>query len=188
MRIVSSFLITALALAVMPAGFTQMHGGGGPDTGTPAQLVETYDAIADTILAAKQAEWNLVHSILAMTYRHAEGAMAAARAKLEAGQNAGAEIEKLATLVSQLGNEGDAAVGAIRKRLVEGGHHHHASGEQEGLYDEGFVIVTKPIKKALLASAQKIGKMARSADAASLEAEWKQVQTEFKKLHEEAGG
>jgi hypothetical protein len=188
MRIVSSILITALALAVMPAGLAQMHGGGGPDAGTPAQLVETYDAVANTILAAKQAEWNLVHTILAMTYRHAEGAMAAARAKLEAGQNAQAEIERLATLVSHLGNEGDAAVGAIRKRLVEGGHHHHASGEQEGLYDEGFVIVTKPVKRALLASAQKIGKMARSADAASLEAEWKLVQAEFRKLHEGAGG
>ena len=81
MRFVSSFLITVLALAVMPAGFSQMHGGGGPDTGTPAQMVETYDAIADTILAAKQAEWNLVHTILAMTYRHAEGAMEAAQAK-----------------------------------------------------------------------------------------------------------
>jgi riboflavin biosynthesis pyrimidine reductase len=188
MRIVSSLLISVLALAVAPAGFPQMHGGSGPDAATPAQLVETYDAIADTILAAKQAEWNLVHTILAMTYRHAEGAMAAAKAKLEAGQNASGEIEKLATLVSQLGNEGDAAVGAIRKRLVEGGHHHHASGEQEGLYDEGFVIVTKPAKKEFLASAQRIAKMARSADTASLEAEWQQVQREFKALHEGAGG
>ena len=41
---------------------------------TPSQLVAAYDSLADVILGAKQTEWNLVHSILAMTYGHAEGA------------------------------------------------------------------------------------------------------------------
>ena len=67
--------------------------------------------------------------------------MKAASAKLGQGADATAEIERLAALVAQIGNEGDAAVAAIRKRLVEGGHHHHASGEQQGIYDPGFVIV-----------------------------------------------
>ena len=40
---------------------------------------------------------------------------------LNAGESAGAEIERLAELVAQLANEGDASVAAVRKRLLEGG-------------------------------------------------------------------
>ncbi len=153
------------------------------DTGTPAPLVATYDSVADTILAAKQSEWNVVHSILATTYRHAEGIMAQAKMKIDSGKAAGAELENLAELVSQLGNEGDASVAAIRKRLLDGGHHHHSSGEEQGVYDEGFVIVTRAAKKAFLDAGKRIAKMSRKPDAAALAAEWAKVEQEFGKLH-----
>jgi hypothetical protein len=155
----------------------------GSATDTPPQLVATYDSLADTILGAKQAEWNLVHSILATTYSHAEATMEQVRSRMAAGQSAGEQIEALATLVAQLGNEGDSSVAAIRKRLIEAGHHHNAAGEQQGIYDEGFVIVTKKAKKALLDSANAIGKLAKSKDAAKLEAEWKKVESTFESLH-----
>lgn len=157
-----------------------------PPTATPRQMVETYDSLADTILAAKQTEWNLVHSILATTYSHAEAAMREAKAKLEAKQDAAAAIERLAALVSQLGNEGDSAVAGIRKRLLEGGHHHNAAGEAQGKYDPGFVIVTRDVKKALLDSSKRIGQMAKSPTAAGLEGEWKQVESQFQSLHQGA--
>ena len=150
------------------------------ETGTPPQLVATYDSLADTILAAKKTEWNLVHSILAMTYKHAEGTLAAAKSKLGAKQNAKPELEKLAALVTEIASEGDARVAAVRKRLLEGGHHHNAAGEQQGIYDEGFVIVTKAAKKSMLDAA---GKIARATDAATLDAAWKTVEGEFGKLH-----
>jgi len=153
---------------------------------TPRPLVSAYDSLADTILGAKQTEWNLVHSILAMTYQHAEAVAMQAKGKLAAGQNAGEEIERLAALVSQIGNEGDASVAAIRKRLVEAGHHHHASGELTGKYDEGFVIVTREAKKAFLEAAKRIAKLGGSADASALSAEWSKVAAEFGKLHEGA--
>jgi len=157
-----------------------------PPTATPRQLVETYDSLADAILAAKQTEWNLVHSILATTYSHAEGALQEARTRLEKRQDAGAAVETLATLVSQLGNEGDAAVAGIRKRLLDGGHHHNAAGEAQGKYDPGFVIVTRDVKKALLDASKRIAQMAKSPTAAGLEAEWKQVESQFKSLHQGA--
>jgi hypothetical protein len=47
-------------------------------------------------------------------------------------------------------NEGDNAVGGIRKRLLEGGHHHNAEGEAKGIYEAGYVIVTKAAKKSCL--------------------------------------
>lgn len=155
-----------------------------PPASTPPAMVDTYDSLADTILATKKTEWNLVHAILASTYRHAEGAYAQAMAKIKAGGNARAEIEKLAALVSQIANEGDASVAAIRKRLVEAGHHHNAKGEEQGIYDEGFVIVTRVARKTLLDAANSIGKLSQSPNAAKLETEWKRVTTEFAKLHE----
>ena len=156
------------------------------DTATPPQLVETYDSLADAILATKKTEWNLVHTILATTYSHAEGMAKAALAKLDQGADASSEIEALAALVAQIGNEGDAGVAAIRKRLIEGGHHHHASGEQQGIYDPGFVIVTREAKKKFLDSSKSIARMAKSADAAALKSAWGEVAQEFKNLHEGA--
>ena len=150
------------------------------ETGTPPPLVATYESLADTILGAKKTEWNLVHSILATTYKHAEGTLAAAKAKLAAKQNAKPELEKLAAQVTEIASEGDARVAAVRKKLLDGGHHHNAEGEKQGIYDEGFVIVTRAAKKALIDAA---GKIARATDAAALDAAWKSVEGEFGKLH-----
>ncbi|MEW6742463.1 MAG: hypothetical protein AB1486_06865 [Planctomycetota bacterium] len=165
----------ATTLAVTQTLSTQ----GSIEAVTPAPLVAAYESLADAILATKKTEENLVHSILATTYRHAEGMLAAAKAKLAARQAARTEIETLAALVAQLGNEGDAAVAGVRKRLLEGGHHHNAAGEQQGIYDEGFVIVTRAAKKVLLEAAGKIGK---AADAATLDQQWQLVESQFKEL------
>jgi len=159
-----------------------------PRAATPAALVDTYDSLADAILAGKKTEWNLVHSILASTYQHADGVMRAAEHKLQAGQSARDEIETLAALVTQIANEGDASVAAVRKRLIEGGHHHHSGGEQKGIYDEGFVIITREAKKAFLDAGKKIGRMSGTSDAAALRAEWSKVEKKFHAVCEAAKG
>jgi hypothetical protein len=182
MKRLGSFVTCVSILVLIAAGAPAI--GAGHETATPAPLVATYESLADTILGAKQTEWNLVHSILATTYSHAEGLYKAAHGKLAGGEADPAQVEALAELVAQLGNEGDASVAAVRKRLLEGGHHHHAGGEQQGIYDEGFVIVTRSAKKALLDAATAIGKLARSTDAGALETEWNKVKAEFGKLHE----
>jgi hypothetical protein len=151
-------------------------------TATPEQLVAAYNSLADTILSAKKTETNLVESILATTYGHAQATLAQAREKMKAGKDAKAEVEKLATLVSYLGNEGDSAVAGVRKRLVEGGHHHHADGEQQGKYDEGFVIVTRAAKKVFIDAAGQIGKLSAAPSAAALDAEWQKVQKQYQEL------
>lgn len=148
-------------------------------TATPAELVATYDTLADAILATKKTEYNVVHALLAATHRRAEGLAKRALADLGAGKAVGPQLEDLADLVAQLGNEGDAAVAAIRKRLLEGGHHHHSSGEQEGIYDEGFVIVTRAAKKELLGLAREIAQMGEKPDAAALGAAWRKVDAQY---------
>jgi hypothetical protein len=164
---------------------TASYGQTGIAAATPKELVaayNTYNSLADTILAANATERNLVQSILTATYTHAWATLGVAKAKIEAGENAREDMEKLAALVSQLGNEGDGAVAGIRKRLVEGGHHHNALGEQQGIYDEGFVVVTRAAKKVFLGAATEIGKQAGSPDLGSLEAQWTTVQNEFEAL------
>jgi hypothetical protein len=142
---------------------------------TPPEVVATYSSLADAILAVKKTEHDLVMSMLTGTYRHAEAKVMAASNKLAAGQPAKEDVEAAAALVAQLGNEGDNSVAAIRKRLLDGGHHHNAAGEAQGIFDEGFVIVNKEMKKTFLESAVAIGKMAGNPTAAGLTAEWDKV-------------
>jgi hypothetical protein len=109
---------------------------------TKKSLVDTYNSIADSILAANKSEHNVVVVILE---NHHHAAMAAFKA---------GKFDDCAAEMALFASEGDNAVGGIRKRLVEGGHHHNAEGEEKGVYEAGFVIVTKAAKqKAMTASA-----------------------------------
>jgi predicted NodU family carbamoyl transferase len=109
---------------------------------TQKSLVATYDSLADTILGAKKSERNLVLAIVGSHHAHAQSAFKAGK------------FDDAAAEMALFANEGDNAVGGIRKRLVEGGHHHNAEGEEKGVYEAGFVIVTKAAKqKAMAASA-----------------------------------
>ena len=168
------FALCAAGLVAVGATVLPLQSRARP-AATPAELVAAYDSLADVILGASRTETRLVQSILATTWGHAEATLEQVKAALAAGQDAAAGVEQLAALVSQLGNEGDAAVAGVRKRLLEGGHHHHASGEQQGVYEEGYVVVTRAAKQALLASAGNIAKMAHGTDVAALEAEFQKV-------------
>jgi len=128
----SKSLIAVLAIALnVPVAMAQE---------TPKSMVNTYDAMADAILSLKRAEASFVQALLDGYRRGAEAAM-----KRSDWEAAAAEIALFA-------NEGDNAIGGIRKRLVEGGHHHHAKAETEGIYEPGYVIVTREAKRKLLAA------------------------------------
>ena len=152
--------------------------------GTPAEMVQTYNSLADAILAVKKTEANLVRSILGATYAHARVQLDRARSAIKASDaKAGqAALENLAAAVGQLGTEGDSSVGAVRKRLLEGGHHHHADGEAKGIYDEGYVVVTRAAKQAFLDSSKAIGALARAPKADALQAEWMKVEAAWSGL------
>jgi hypothetical protein len=164
--------------ALVALGLAARLGAETPPPATPSEMVATYQSLADTILGAKRTEENLVRSVLAATYAHAQSELARARAALKAGDTAAARaaIENLAAAVGQIGTEGDNAVAAVRKRLLEGGHHHNAAGESQGVFDEGYVIVTKVAKRSLLEASRALGRLAREPKAETLEAEWKNVE------------
>jgi hypothetical protein len=106
---------------------------------TPASTTAAYDALADTILAVREAELRLVASLL-------DGHRHAAEARSQRGDWAGAAAE-----IALFANEGDNGVGGVRKRLLEGGHHFNAEGEKQGAFEPGYVIVTREAKQKLLA-------------------------------------
>ena len=174
MRIGLLALAAAFALALLAPAPAAAQA----PTGTPAEMVATYSTLADTILGAKRTEENLVKSILAATLAHGQGTLGRAERAIQAGdaKGAGAAVEALAADAGQLATEGDNAVGAVRKRLLEGGHHHNAAGEAQGVYEEGYVVVTRKAKQQLLESSRAIAGMAAAPKADALAAEWKKVE------------
>lgn len=131
---------------------------------TPRPLTDAYGALADTILSMRDAESSLVRSVLDYHFRRAE------RAK------AGGDWKEVAAEMALFANEGDNTVAGIRKRLLEGGHHFNAAGEEAGMFEEGFVVVTRKAKKKILDASAAI----RTGDAAGRDEAW----TSFVKIAE----
>jgi hypothetical protein len=125
---------------------------------TRTSFVETYSAVADTILGSKHAESGIVKAILESHFNAAQRTFK------------NSNYAESAAAMALFANEGDNQIGGIRKRLLEGGHHHNAEGEAKGIYEAGYVIVTKAAKKAALrASAD----MQAAQDNAGRRAAWK---------------
>jgi len=120
---------------------------------TPAPTVAAYSSLADAILALKRTEHDFVASLLDVHYQVAQADFAA--------NSYGAAAAQMALFA----NEGDNAVAGVRKRLLEGGHHHNASGEAQGVYEPGYVIVTIEAKEALLAASASMRQATNEAQA-----------------------
>ena len=78
-------------------------------------------------------------------HRHAAEAMMEAK-----------NFEGAAAQMALYANEGDNAIGGVRKRLLEGGHHHNAAGEEKGTFEPGYVVVTRAAKQTMLDASAKL--------------------------------
>jgi hypothetical protein len=180
-RVVFAGLAAAASVALPAPAWARQ---GAPSPATPAEMVATYETLADGILALKRTEENLCRSILAASFAHGQVELGRARKAIAASdpKAAQAALESLAAAVGQIATEGDNAVAGVRKRLLDGGHHHNAAGEAKGLFDEGFVIVTRAAKQKLLESSRAIGQLSRAPKADALESEWKKVSAVYDEL------
>jgi hypothetical protein len=125
---------------------------------TPDAMVTSYDNLADIVLSVRTMESNLVKSILDGHYR-------AAKRFFEGGDSG-----RAAAHMALFAAEGDNAIGGVRKRLLEGGHHYNAEGEEKGIYEPGYVVVTRKAKRlALEASAA----MRQASGDGARQAAWK---------------
>lgn len=111
---------------------------------TPQAVADGYDSLADAILALRDAEHYFVAAML-------DGHLHGAKARMKNGDWEGAAGE-----MALFANEGDNKIGGIRKRLVEGGHHHNSDDGPDGEYETGYVIVTREAKADLLGLATKM--------------------------------
>ena len=125
---------------------------------TPKTSVACYSSLADAILALHTTEEGFVRTVL-------DGHYQAARAFREGGK-----AEQAAAEIALFGNEGDNAIGGVRKKLLDGGHHHNAEGEAQGVFEPGYVLVSKKIKEGVLAAA---AAMRAAKDDAAREKAWK---------------
>ncbi|MGB5295598.1 MAG: hypothetical protein WBP34_11645 [Thermoanaerobaculia bacterium] len=145
-------VLVAVALIAMP-GMAQK---------TPSSMVAAYDSLAKIILNVLQAEEDFVRAML-------DGHYHGAKALMKQGK-----YDEAAAEMALFANEGDNAIAGIRKRLVEGGHHHNAAGEEQGIFEEGYVLVTREAKKNMLAASTA---MRQAKDDVAREAAWKEFST-----------
>ena len=157
MRKLTVVIVTVLALCAMPTLAQK----------TPTSIVEAYDALADTILALRATEHGFVRSML-------DGHRHAAMVRYQQGdwQAAAAEIALFA-------NEGDNGIGGVRKRLLEGGHHFNADGEDQGIFEPGYVVVTSDAKKKLLAVSAALRQATDDAARAAAWADFEMISAEL---------
>ena len=134
---------------------------------TPPSIVAAYESMADAILAMRKTEHGFVSAML-------DGHRHAAMVRYHQGNWAAAAAE-----MALFANEGDNAIGGVRKRLLEGGHHFNADGEEQGLFEPGFVVVTSEAKKKLLAAS---AALRQAADDEARAAAWSDFEMTAAKL------
>jgi hypothetical protein len=135
----------------------------------------TYEHLATAIIAIEQTEDELVKSILLGYHAAAQGHLKAAAAD---GANRRAHIEEAATEVSNIANEGDKRIQAVRQRLAKAGHTHNT----DAVTKEDFMFINSKEKKDLVALAKRIGQMGEGAKPADI----KGVQDELANLCDKA--
>ena len=142
-----SLVVMAVALVALPAMAQK----------TPEKVVAAYDALANIILDMREAELDFVVAVL-------DGHMHGAKMLFQKGDYEGAAAE-----MALFANEGDNAMGGVRKRLLEGGHHFNAEGEEQGVYEPGYVVVTREAKQKLLAAS---AELRQAKDDVARQAAW----------------
>jgi hypothetical protein len=159
--------LATATLGLFTLAGTTLHAFQQPDAGRArgrasspedASAVSTYENLANAIIAIEKAEDDLVKTILlgyhAVAQRHLRMA-----ASDEANRKA--HVEGAAAEITNIANEGDAPIRAIRQRLAQAGHTHNTDVETK----EDYMFVTNREKKELLSLAQRVGGMAgASAD------------------------
>jgi hypothetical protein len=130
-------------------------------TGLPSEAeasAKTYEELANAIIGIEKAEDELVKTILIGYHTAAQRQL---RGAFREGADKKAAFEAAANEVTNIANEGDKAIRAVRQRLAQAGHTHNTDVETK----EDYMFVTNKEKQGLLALAQKIAKLGSGATA-----------------------
>jgi hypothetical protein len=153
--------------AILIAGFLGLQGArsqspsprGADAAGQSAAA--TYEHLATAIIAIEATEDELVKSILIGYHTAAQNHLKAAGRD---AQGRVAHLEAAAAEVTNIANEGDKRIQAVRQRLAKAGHTHNTDLETKGDY----MFVTNREKKGLLDLAARVGRAGTGADVDAL--------------------
>lgn len=123
----------------------------------------TYEHLATAIIAIEATEDELVKGILIGYHAAAQGRL---RAAAHDAQGRVRHLEAVAEAVTNIANEGDKQIQAIRQRLAKAGHTHNTDVETK----EDYMYITNREKKTLLDLARRIARTGADASQADIEA------------------
>ncbi len=168
-------IVAVLAVGLGAAVLAQRGGGGGGAAGGAGMdsSVETYEHLATAIIALRQTEDGLVKGIL-MHYK-ASASRSLAMAAGADGADRKASLERAATQITHIANEGDKPIQAVKQRLLKAGHTHHTDADSG---DDYLWISTKE-KKQLVDLAQKVSKMGADTSADDIKAAGEELTKTF---------
>ncbi len=143
------------AMAVTSAVFTSQEAVAKEPNRSDAGAA-TYEQLATTIIALRKTEDTLVAEILNNYRQLADDQLRGAHD--EAKDRAG-RLEAAAEQVTNIANEGNKSIQAIRQRLKQAGHSHHSDADSK----EDYMFVDSQAKKQFLALAKKIAQLGDAA-------------------------
>ncbi len=136
--------------------------------------VATYEQLAASIIAIRKTEDTLVKEILNNYRQLADDHLRAAEG--EAKDRVG-HLEAAAEEVTNIANEGNKNIQAIRQRLKQAGHSHHSDADTK----EDYMFVDSRAKKEFLALAKRIAQLGADATAKQVAAARKELEELFAK-------
>lgn len=134
--------------------------GGGQTAGQVA--ASTYEHLATAIIEIEATEDELVKSILIGYHTAAQNHL---RAAIGDAPGRVGHLEAAAAEVTNIANEGDKRIQAVRQRLAKAGHTHNTDVETKSDY----MFVTNREKTGLVALASRIGRAGANATSADIQ-------------------
>ena len=134
----------------------------------------TYEHLATAIIEIEATEDNLVKSILIGYQQAAQRHLRRAIDDQGERQN---HLEAAATEITNIANEGDKRIQAVRQRLKKAGHTHNT----DEVTKEDFMFIDSKEKKTLLELGQKVARLGASASTDDIRAVHDQLADLFAK-------
>jgi hypothetical protein len=123
----------------------------------------TYEHLASAIIEIDATEDNLVKSIL---IGYDQAAQRHLRRAAEDQARRQAHLEEAATEITNIANEGDKRIQAVRQRLKKAGHTHNT----DEVTKEDYMFIDSKEKKQLLDLGRKVARLGANASADDIRA------------------
>ena len=134
----------------------------------------TYEHLATAIIEIRETEDALVKSILLGYHASAQGHLQHAAAE---DRDRRVHLEAAAAQITDIANEGDRRIQAVRQRLAKAGHTHHTDAETK----DDYLFINSQEKKDLLALARRVGQAGPDAQADDIRGLLRDLNTQFAK-------